>query len=470
MALTFGKLGVPTKSYYVQKTGFPFYDACQLVGAMHLFFGSGTSIISDKGSYWLLSGPGINREPQQISLSRHRIEGQLEHVGQSLKIFDKFPSDLEETSKFFQQKLLEKRFFKSREKIRRHLEPSLQSGARGADAANYNVLASEKSGNQVEAMHRPFPEVLAATVGLTYCAVASTGKKGGSYLVLPVFKNSIQSLTPFATYKRKHYHNAGESISAIYTALDILINFRQQYPITDFAYSHFGSRGFSKSGLLGLHTLCSQAEEGKKFLREARDYLRYTSSSDPGLPLDLARNLSHFLQNPVLETLTVIIGAKARLMSDEEQPKWITGAAEQLFSGDESIKEVLQMADSVSVPPPNEGVIEAVGEVFRAEGEGRWIGAYIQLERAHDPEKFYTEVSKILSRAMSRADGSDKRWLTSRLRKAMAKLSSEEVLMVYSPENKRYFTAHKTTFLLRVLGSMQYRAPAETETQQGDKE
>ena len=85
MSLTFGKLGVATKTYYVQKTGFPFYDACQLVGAMHLFFGTGASSLQDKNAYWQLSGPVTSTNMANYG---ERLKGKgLERIEQTTLIY-----------------------------------------------------------------------------------------------------------------------------------------------------------------------------------------------------------------------------------------------------------------------------------------------------------------------------------------------------------------------------------------------
>lgn len=112
------------------------------------------------------------------------------------------------------------------------------------------------------------------------------------------------------------------------------------------------------------------------------------------------------------------------------------------------------MAEARQIPPPSEALVKALGEVFCSEREGAWIGAYINLERADKPDKFYAEVVKILSRARARAE-KERKWLAKKLKEVMDSLTSEEVL---SAHDQRTFPAHKNAFLLLLLARMQYQS------------
>ena len=99
MSLRFGSLGVATKTYYVQKTGFPFYDACQLVGAMHYFFGTSVSSIRDHFAHWEISGVftgenSANYGERLKSKGLERIEQttlvNLEKLEEAHPLFDEF--------------------------------------------------------------------------------------------------------------------------------------------------------------------------------------------------------------------------------------------------------------------------------------------------------------------------------------------------------------------------------------------
>lgn len=462
MPLKFGRLGVATKTYYVQKTGFPFYDACQLVGAMHLFFGSGASSLRDLGAYWELSGPVAGANPANYG---ERLKGKgLERVEQTtLVVLDELEASRGEVEGFFEARppkteVLQKAGQKG---VSRYLEPAWLTGARSPDAAQYGVLASQRGLPR----ERPVPEILVATLGLTQAALAYGDEEVTT--VLPVLENSVQPMTPFITFKQRYQHRAGGAISAVFAALGILADLGLRYRVQDFAFAYHGGRGFYYSGLLGLHRLCAAFAGVREFAQEALGYLERTRSLEKGLPLDLARLLADFLKNPSMYTLAAMARAKARVLVDEDLPVYVRAAAGELLGTLVSIQEAVRMAEPRQIPPPSEALVKALGEVFRGEREGAWIGAYIDLERADKPEKFYAEIAKILSRALARAE-KERKWLARNLKEAMDSLTSEEVLLA---QDQRSFPAHKTAFLLRVLASMKYQPakPEAVEAAQGEE-
>lgn len=449
MPLKFGSLGVATKTYYVQKTGFPFYDACQLVGAMHLFFGSSASRLRDLGTHWELSGPVAGANPAHYG---ERLKGKgLERVEQTtLVVLDELEDSRGEVEGFFKARPPKAEVLQKarQEGVSRYLEPAWQTGARSPDAAQYAVLASERGLPR----KRSVPEILVATLGLTQAAVAYGNDE--VTMVLPVLKDSVQPITPFITFKQRYQHRAGGAISTVFAALGILADLGLRYRIQDFAFAYHGGRGFYYSGLLGLHRLCAAFAGVKEFAHEALGYLERTRSLEVGVPLDLARLLADFLKNPSLDTLAAMARAKARVLVDEDLPVYVRAAAGELLGTPMSIQEAMRMAEARQIPPPSEALVKALGEVFCSEREGAWIGAYINLERADKPDKFYAEVVKILSRARARAE-KERKWLAKKLKEVMDSLTSEEVL---SAHDQRTFPAHKNAFLLLLLARMQYQS------------
>jgi hypothetical protein len=357
-----------------------------------------------------------------------------------------------------------------RESTSRYLEPAWLQGARGFDAARYRVLASQEG----LPITRPRPEVLVATLGLTQAALAYGD--GEVTMVLPVLENSLQPMTPFILFKQRYQHPAGGAVSAVFAALGILVDLGLKYRVNDFAFAYHGGRGFYSSGLLGLSRLCAAFAHVKEFAHQALQYLEKTSKDlkqnsreRARMPLELARLLVDFFKNPTLATLGAMARAKARVQA-EENPPGVRAVASELLGTQRAIEEAMVMADYEHIQPPSEHLIKALGEVFRAEGDGKWIGAYINLERADRPERFYAEVAKILSRALAQAEKEKQRkWLARNLKDALNSLSSEEVLSAY---NHRTFLAHKTAFLLRLLASMKYEAgrPAAAETAEGGEQ
>jgi len=456
MPLKFGKLGVASKTYFVQKTGFPFYDACQLVGAMHLFFGTGASSLGDRKTHWELEGDVVGASTANYG-ERLKAKG-LERIEQTTLVYlDDLEANQSHITEFYQALPPKSQVFAEakHEGVSRYLEPAWLTGARSSDAAQYGTLASQRG----LPSKRPVPEMLVATLGLTQAALAYGNDEITT--VLPVLANSLQPMTPFLTFKQRYQHSAGGAISAVFAGLGILTDLGLKYHIEDFAFAYHGGRGFYYSGLLGMHKLCAAFKGVQEFARQALNYFDRTRSLEAGVPLELARQLADFLKNPSVDTLSAMARTKSRILVDKDLPAYVRAAASELLGTPRSIQEAIKMAESRQIPPPSEGLVRALGEVFRSEEEEEraWIGAYINLERADKPEKFYGEVAKILSRALSRAE-KDKKWLAKNLKEAMDSLTSDEVIRAY---DSRFFPAHKTTFLLRILGSMKYQsAKAET--------
>jgi hypothetical protein len=468
VSLTFGKLGVATKTYYVQKTGFPFYDACQLVGAMHLFFGTGASSLQDKNAYWQLSGPVTSTNMANYG---ERLKGKgLERIEQTTLVYlNGLETILPSIQEYFEALPPKAEVIKksNQEGVSRYLEPAWLTGAKGKDGALYGVLASQRGVSS----DRPESELLVATLGLTQVALAYGNDEVTT--VLPLLENSVQPLQPFIVHKQRYQHSAGGAISAVFASLGILVDLGLKYQIRDFAYAYHGGRGFYYSGLLGLHRLCTQFGQVQDFARQALNYFERTRSTDPGISMDLARLLASFLKNPSLDTLTAIVRTKARILANEEDiPAWIRSVTTELLGTTQSIKEAQQMADvRQNVPPPSENLVKALGEVLFAEGKGAWIGMYIQLERADKPAKFYDEVQKILSRAISRGEKSEEpriKGMTNRVKQSLSLLTPDAVLTAMQPENQNLFQAHKNTFLLLVLSNMRYQGPEKAQAQ-GDE-
>lgn len=452
---------LPSQStYVVQKTGFPFYDACQLVGAMHLFFGSGVSSIQDRTSHWEISGSTVGSNTANYG---ERLKGKgLERVDQTtLSLLDELEQQNASIQDYFGQPFPKSLSNWPQEKVSRFLEPAWLTGARSSDAARYNVLASE----QGLPSNRPKAEVLVATLGLTRCALAYGNDE--VLTVLPVMSNTLIPLDPFMTLKQRYQHAAGGSISAVYAGLGILVELAHKQNIQDFAFAYHGGRGFYYSGLLGLHKLCSQFRKNTDpdLAKQALAFFNQTSSADTGIVPDLARLLAEFLKNPSIKILEGIARNKARILCSDSIKPYITAATRQLLSTTAAIKEAIGMAilENKLIPVPSNGLIKALGEVFRS--DKGWIGSYINLERADKADAFYAEISKILSRAIARAEKDRSSGLSvEKLQGYLAGLQSQDVLQACEPQNLRYFAAHKTTFLLRVLGSMRPERSDKTQT------
>lgn len=67
------KLKLRKSTYKVYKTGLPFYDTARLIGVAHLFFGTASAEIEDKGAYWEVRGVDVKRDEEQIEWIIERI-------------------------------------------------------------------------------------------------------------------------------------------------------------------------------------------------------------------------------------------------------------------------------------------------------------------------------------------------------------------------------------------------------------
>ena len=455
MPLTFAPIKLATQTYVVQKTGFPFFDACQLVGAMHAFLGGNTQTVLDKGTYWTLIG-SVTTGKTQISLLGDRLLNKgLERVELTTLVFlADVDSQLEKVQAYYAQP-----FPKSLEGVKlasisRFLEPALLTGLKGSEGAKYSSMASQMGVSS----ERPLPELVVATLGLTRAALAYGNDE--VLTVLPVLENSSQPLSPLIAFGQRFNHAAGGQSAAVMAALSFLVQLGGVYPVRDFAYAYHGGRGFYHGGLLGLHRLCAHMTSDSPLAAQALYFLQRSNREESGPALELARTLTHFLKNPARDTLAILTRIKARAVADEKHlPAWVRHAASGLLGTPDAIEEAQTMTElSNDIPKPSEALVKALGTVFRTAGKGSWIGSYIQLERAQKPADFYAEVAKLLSRAIARAwDDEKQKWLAPSLEKALLELQSGEVLAACEPANSKYFLAHKSTFLLRVLANLRYQ-------------
>jgi len=67
------KIHLKKSTYKVYKTGLPFYDSARLIGVAHLFFGTASAELEDKGAYWEVKGIVVRRDEEQIEWVIERI-------------------------------------------------------------------------------------------------------------------------------------------------------------------------------------------------------------------------------------------------------------------------------------------------------------------------------------------------------------------------------------------------------------
>ncbi len=127
------KLEMGKATYRVYKIGIPFYDAARLIGIAHLFFGTGSAEVEDKGIYWEVRGISVKKDEQQVLWI-------LERLGPNQKerrLFQKW----EKLSEFFTEPNPHNR--KTRyEELKAEYDAALLIGTRGIDPlSKYEVLA-----------------------------------------------------------------------------------------------------------------------------------------------------------------------------------------------------------------------------------------------------------------------------------------------------------------------------------------
>ena len=314
------KIHLKESTYKVDKTGIPFYDAARLIGVAHLFFGSASAEIEDKGAYWEVRGIDVRRDEEQIEWVVGRLSRTLSNEERKLFKRNKFWWEM---SIYFSQKVseivggkifsiqkcngkykikvqknnrvicdLEVKKRKSNEldklgcpksvktKIHRYLkvlrgeikslplkaeyDASLQIGTRGADPLiDYKRLAPRSTEVKEKKFFAPFQEVAAATLGRGFAAsvISRTKRQREEMYILPIFSSHVV-LSGFLEYERFYQHSAGGFVASVLAAISILLDLTsKKIPVVDFAYTKEVKAGnqpvFSESGYLGFERLCS---------------------------------------------------------------------------------------------------------------------------------------------------------------------------------------------------------------------
>ncbi len=313
------KIHLKKNEYKVYKTGLPFYDAARLIGVAHLFFGTASAEIIDKGAYWEVKGIDIKRDKEQIKWIVERLERTLSN--EERRLFERskfwwevdtyFSKTVKETDRgkvFSIQKCDGKYKIKImknnkvicdgevkkdnelekldcpnnvKTKIRRYLkvmegnikklplkaeyDASLQIGTRGADPmADYKRLAPRSTEVNEKKFFVPSQEITVATLGRAFAAsiTAKTKRQQEKIYILPIFSSHVV-LSGFLDYEKYYQHSAGGFVASVLAVISILLDLTsKKIPVNDFAYTKEvkGPRGIpisSESGYLGYEKLCS---------------------------------------------------------------------------------------------------------------------------------------------------------------------------------------------------------------------
>lgn len=410
------KIHLKESTYKVDKTGIPFYDAARLIGVAHLFFGSASAEIEDRGAYWEVKGIDVRRDEEQIEWiierernKSHNFNQKIRQIRESLKelyqkinnnqniSFDGLP-----TARGGYAALVE-------------FDAALSRGVRGVDpAGNYLLLVSVSTQRNPRGKKYNIKgeDLATASIGFCFSAVARSGNCRAFILPTFIFQSNKKHskkrivLSGFLNYNRDFFHNAGQHVSNVYAAISILLDLTsQRLPVTDFVYTSVcGQNVILKSGYLGFERLCSlwwkaveeNDEERLKILTQIKLFLENTARQDTDTQnQELARQLANFAVNLDVDSLCMIERLKARILASQEG-KAVKRWALNLFKSPKDIKEVKKMVD-VGVPDIPDEVSQALAKALELDRKG-WMNQFTRLENATDFSQFLGYVEHIISR------------------------------------------------------------------------
>jgi len=470
------KIHLKESTYKVDKTGIPFYDAARLIGVAHLFFGSASAEIEDRGAYWEVKGIDVRRDEEQIEWiierernKSHNFNQKIRQIRESLKelyqkinnnqniSFDGLP-----TARGGYAALVE-------------FDAALSRGVRGVDpAGNYLLLVSVSTQRNPRGKKYNIKgeDLATASIGFCFSAVARSGNCRAFILPTFIFQSNKKHskkrivLSGFLNYNRDFFHNAGQHVSNVYAAISILLDLTsQRLPVTDFVYTSVcGQNVILKSGYLGFERLCSlwwkaveeNDEERLKILTQIKLFLENTARQDTDTQnQELARQLANFAVNLDVDSLCMIERLKARILASQEG-KAVKRWALNLFKSPKDIKEVKKMVD-VGVPDIPDEVSQALAKALELDRKG-WMNQFTRLENATDFSQFLGYVEHIISRGYyeelrKKEEQPNIRNVMNRA-KELAKILKE---LEKTLADEKKFRAWKSIFLMDVLSRMEFK-------------
>jgi len=470
------QIRLPKDCYRVYKTGLPFYDAARLIGVAHLFFGTASAEVEDKGAYWEVSGVSVQRDEKQILWALERLRPTKRERG----LF-------EDEGRFLWNKL--QSFFSAplnsregrREELKAEYDVALQIGTRGIDPlSKYEILAPRSTGETKKKFKDYFQEVAATTLGRAFAAyvVSRSNRQTEEMYILPVFRERFV-ISGFLTYERTFQHAGGGWIAAVMAALSILLDLVvKQLPVVDFAYTR-EVKGpthqpiFSSSGYLGLERLCAywwgeivqkENQGALQLLRNFRQFLYETRGQNVHEQVQsLARWVADFVANPSVDALVKIEQLKARILA-ASQSQDLQGAfeARQLLGYSQLLEEVKNMM-SMELPDIPWQVAEALARALSFDEKG-WMNQFTRLENAANFSQFIQQVEHIISRGYYREQQEQEQ--TPNIREALTKARDlADTLRTIEAQlrDEKAFRAWKAIFLLNVLSRARFKKETSTE-------
>ncbi len=460
-------LQIQPRAYIVYKTGIAFYDVARLIGVAHLFFGTASAEVEDRGAYWEVRGMPVNRDENQIMWTVERLNPT--DTERNLFYSDRNRSfQWNDFQTFFLESDLGRRRGR-KEALKAEYDVALQIGTRGFDPlAKYEILAPRSTGETRKKYKDFYQEVAMATLGRAFAArvTSRTRRQTDEMYILPVFKERFV-LSGFLDYQRSFSHPAGGWVAAVFASLSILLDLTaKKLPVVDFTYTQEvkGPRRqpiFSRSGYLGLEWLCNTWQKAIQendqntlsLLRNIRSFLEQTRSQNTEERVQsLARWVADFLANPNVDALTMIERLKARILA-ASQSQNISGAfaANRLLNRSEFIKEVGKMVQS-NLPEVPWQVSEALARALALDEKG-WMNQFTRLENATNFSQFVQQIEHIISRGLYREQQEqgqqpDIRRALTRAKDLANKLREmSEALQ----DDDKSFRTYKAIFLLDVL-------------------
>lgn len=462
--------------YRVYKMGLPFYDAARLIGVAHLFFGTASAEVEDKGAYWEVSGVSVQRDKEQILWSVER----LRPTDKERRLFeDRGSFRWDELQSFFSAP----RNSRSgrREELKAEYDVALQIGTRGVDPlSKYEILAPRSTGETKKKFKDHFQEVAAATLGRAFAAyvVSRSNRQTDEIYILPVFRERFV-ISGFLTYERTFQHPGGGWVAAVMAALSILLDLAaRRLPVVDFVYTR-EVKGptrqpiFSSSGYLGLERLCAywwneivekENWQALQLLRNFRQFLYETRGQNVHEQVQhLARWVAEFVANPSVDALVKIEQLKARILA-ASQSQNLRGAFEtrQLLGYSQLLQEVRKMT-SMPLPDIPWQVAEALARALGFDEKG-WMNQFTRLENTGNFSQFIQQVEHIVSRGFYREQQEQGRPPNIREALTCARDLANTLRKIEEQlRDEKAFRAWKAIFLLDVLSRARVHKEASTE-------
>lgn len=457
------KIKIPKEVYKVYKTGAVFYDTARLIGAAHLFFGTASAQIEDKGAFWELSGAPVKRN-----------ESQILWIIEKLNLTNKERRLFEDPKKrtFYWDELT--KFFKSGSEAKGRLEElkaeydcAFQIGTRSFDPLQkYEILAPRSTGETMKKFKVKFQDLAAATLGRAFSAKATsfTNRQKDRISILPIFKEHFV-ISGFLDYEKNFTHSASGWVAAVWASVSILLELLNKgLPVVDFVYNRevkgpTGIPVFSESGFLGLEKLCvywienrddeiiqSLIKHFKRIFSETRGQNTHESVKT------LVRYLANFVVNIDVDSISKIQQIKVRLMdTDDVKVRWV---GKYLLNKSIYVKEVKKMIEEtkdIEIPDIPWQISESLAKALNFKEKG-WMNQFTRLENSTNFTQFIQQVEHIISRGIYRKQVESGENLSFSHALIKAKNLSEKLRSIERDlKNEKIFRAWKAIFLLDVL-------------------